>query len=313
MIIESGLAIDDDIVYVSITPEYGSRECDVYYYSIEDGVWFNWLKLGCNIIGITFEENESEGRIHLMDEEGFFSHASESEKLSNWSKIKDAGVYSADAKNYGYLNRLRVLQDNLYAVGNSGQIYRSMDNKTKWAHFDKGILQQPIDKDSRTKDIIDLKDISGINNDLYCCGDYSSLYHFSSNRWEKINISSCHGDLYEIVYESEDNIYICGSNGTLLQGNKASGFLNICPENISMDFISIADHKGSLYLASDNQIFRCDYSGKNFEQVDVLHRNDISFKNLISTGEILWSIGFKEVIYLDGNEWIAIPNPKDSE
>lgn len=315
MIIECGLPTYDDTVYISIADDYGSGECSVYYYSIENGEsWFHWLGIRVNLIGMCLEDAESDDILHFMDEEGFYSQASNSEKLSTWKKINDAGVYSESAKNYGYLHRLRILNGDLYAVGHSGQIYKKQKNELKWNHFDKGILQKPIAQKSPTEMLINLRDIAGIDGDLYCCGRYSNLFHFSKNKWERINISSFYGDLSEILYKSSNDVYICGYNGALLHGNKESGFLNICPEHINDNFISIAEYKGDIYLACDNnKLYQCEYNGGNFKEINILNRDDISFNSLVSTGEILWSIGFREVIYFNGDEWIAIPNPKDSE
>ena len=310
MLIEAGLATYDDSVYISTTADYGSGECNVYYYSIEGGSWFRWLKLAVNLVGIVLDEGDSEDIVHFLDEEGFFSQASDSSKLAPWQKIADAGVYSESAKNYGYLNTLRILDGDLYAVGRAGQIYRKRKTDTDWAHFDQGILQRNIDHKTPTENVIDLQDIAGNSEDLYCCGGYGKLFHFSKQKWRKIKIPSVRGDLSQILYKSADDVYVCGYHGTLLHGNQKTGFTSICPEHITAHFIGMADHGGQFYLCDDsNTLYRCDYTGENFEQINVLDRDDISFNKLISTGDILWSIGFREVHYLDGETWNALPSP----
>ncbi len=250
MLIEAGLAFFDRMVYISTTSDYGSGECDVYYCSIDDGTWFNWLGLNVNLIGICLDEaNEI---IHLMGEEGFFSQASESSDLTEWQKIADAGVYSESAKNYGYLHALRILDGDLYAVGHCGQIYRKRQTDTEWHHFDQGILQRNTKHTTPTETLINLKDIAGSNEDLYCCGRYGNLFHFSKQKWRNIKMPSVRGDLSQIIYLSANDVYVCGYLGTLLHGSQKSGFTNICPEHITAHFIGMADHGGKFYLCDDS-------------------------------------------------------------
>lgn len=307
MFIETGSAFSDDLIYISIVRNENKDERHQFYYSIEDGAWVNWIDLDQRIVTILYSENYK--TFYMLSEEGYFVDAGSSDTIT-WEKILNAGVHNSSAKNYGYLNKLKEINGIFYAIGNSGQIYRKSNITSEWVHFDKGILQTPITKNTSIKEMIDLNDISGIGNDLYCCGDFSKIYHFNKDTWEAIHISTLTGHLQEIYYKSNDQIYICGYNGTLLLGNSIDGFLNVCPSNINSNFYSVVNYRNKLYLSSEDGLYSCNFDGSEFNLIHISDDNKkISFNKLSVSDDYLWSIGYRNIFYFNGEKWIELATP----
>ena len=60
----------------------------------------------------------------------------------NEEKIPGAGVYSQDAKGWGYLADVQQIGEHLYACGYKGQVYKRF-GPNDWRHVDSGLLQDP--------------------------------------------------------------------------------------------------------------------------------------------------------------------------
>jgi hypothetical protein len=70
-------------------------------------------------------------------------------------------------------------------------------------------------------------DIGGTGlDDVYVCGLAGALWHWNGHQWRKIEVPT-DDHLHCMHVLSNQDVLVCGHNGTLLKGNKESGFRSL--------------------------------------------------------------------------------------
>ncbi|MFZ6748487.1 hypothetical protein [Undibacterium sp. Ren11W] len=224
-------------------------------------------------------------------------------------KIPGAGVFSEDAKGWGYMRTLRQIGDHLYAVGGAGQVYKRL-GADHWEHMDDGVLQAPD-----VEDRLLLADINGATeDDIYICGGIPGayglegrLYHWNGKQWSGLALPTTER-LTAIYVDDNKNIWICGANGTLLLGNWIDGFKDLSSIDDNQLFYSLTKFNDTMYLASNLGLFF--YDGKSIQKVQTGLHSELQDANVIDAADgVLWSIGFKDIARFDGIKWERIHHP----
>ncbi|WP_156467544.1 hypothetical protein [Methylobacterium sp. Leaf102] len=114
-----------------------------------------------------------------------------------------------------------------------------------------------------------------------------------------------------MLIENDDDVLVCGRDGTLLRGSAAIGFHAVPCETDAM-FSKMVKFSGKIYLSSyatprgvfvyDGTSVRRVYSGLQPELEDV-HTVDAG-------DDALWAIGSRDMARFDGKTWerIQVPN-----
>ncbi|WP_321952930.1 hypothetical protein [Paraburkholderia bannensis] len=228
-------------------------------------------------------------------------------------KIAGAGVFVSDAMGWGYVSSIRQIGNFLFVCGGGGQVYkRSGDNL--WEHMDAGLLQA-----SPVVDRLLLSDINGSGEqDIYVCGSSPGpaglegrLFHYDGATWRQIEIPGT-GYLTRILVESSECVWICGHNGALLNGNQRVGFKDVSTVEDSQLFYSMAHYWRKLYLGSNLGLYEYNIGEPNSKIRKVTTGLTPEVEDTVtvdSVGEVLWSIGEKDIVRFDGNDWARIDHP----
>ena len=226
-------------------------------------------------------------------------------------KIPEAGVFSDDAKGWGYMSAFRQIDGLLYAVGGGGQIYKRAASG-QWGHMDTGILQSPS-----VKDRLLFTDINGPHSDdIYVCGDIPSayglagqLYHWNGLAWNLLPTPSSER-LTSIHVQKSGDVWVCGANGTLMRGDWKRGFIDVSTVDDNQLFYSLTELDDIIYLASNFGLFMFD--GKTISEVATGLNPELQDAHVIqSIDNVLWSIGFKDIARFDGSNWKRIDHPSN--
>lgn len=233
-----------------------------------------------------------------LSEEGdveFYSSAG-----SKTEKINGAGAGNAEGGR-GHMTRIRHIGYTLYACGYAGQVYKRQNEK--WERFDAGI-EDKIPASFNTNDNpLDLIDIHGLHEaDIYTVGSDGFIAHYDGNKWSVLS-SATDACLYGILVQSESEVWIAGSNGTVLRGSAKSGFKLINRRMLDCDFYSIARFNNDyyigasdgLYIITHEQIMRVDLSEQLIEVDSVEEKNGA-----------LWALSSGKLIKYDGITWKSI-------
>jgi len=232
-------------------------------------------------------------------------------------KIAGAGVFTEDARGWGYMSDLKQFGACLYACGDGGQVYKRIA-EGQWEHMDKGLLQEP-----GAEGITLLYGLGGaLEDDIYVVGsvcesgdDQGVIFHYDGTGWNKIITleTSC---LTRVYTESADRLWVCGQDGVLLMGNVRDGFQNVCEGGGGQHFLDLTLFKKAVYLVSTAGLYKYELDAPDQGIIPVatglkpalsgLHSID-SYKN------ILLVVGEKDVATFNGKKWQRIHHPCNSE
>lgn len=220
-----------------------------------------------------------------------------------YERIPGAGLQADDADGYGYMRRIRQIGGDLFACGLSGQVYRR-SRPNDWRHLDAGLLLPPSSSEVRM-----LEDVNGsAADDLYAVGNDGLVFHFDGATWQRVKIPTDEW-LHAIHVENTNKIWICGRNGTLLEGNAHDGFTDRSDVRDNDTFVSIAPFAGKLYLGRETGVSI--YDGTSIQQISTGLRPELRDGHLVDAVDgVLWSFGYSDIARFDGVAWKRYPTDK---
>lgn len=239
-------------------------------------------------------------------------------------QLPDAGVMRGDALGLGYVNRIRAIGNALYVCGQSRQVYRFVPGTPEvldgdWLDFAGPMRQAPIsdppegdgdefDRWLDENDAIDLVDIDGSSeNDIYAVGD--ECWHYHNGRWRQLQLPTDEF-INAIKVINANEVFMVGHNGTLLYGNARAGFTDLSSVDDNQNITSAEIFEGKLYLASNMGLFVYDPQVKKIEHCLSNLKPELQDAHILEAKDgILWSFGFKDLAYFDGNAWTRVDHP----
>ena len=118
--------------------------------------------------------------------------------------------------------------------------------------------------------------------------------------------------IVNMYVESEQRIWMCGSNGTLLLGNAQEGFQSLSSVDDNQLFTSVCKFQDKIYLGSNLGLFVYDpaKAEAGIERVHTDLKPELQDANIVdSYDKVLWSIGPKDIARFDGHKWERIHDP----
>ncbi|MGE5451956.1 MAG: hypothetical protein ACM3VZ_08985 [Acidobacteriota bacterium] len=229
-------------------------------------------------------------------------------------RIVGAGLAHADSQGWGYLNDIQQIGDHLYACGFSGQVYKR-EGDQHWVHMDAGLLQsRDLDKGQYFAQAIN----GPHERAIYLVGcEYSTGYparadFWDGQSWRRLDLPVTAKRLTNIFVESEDRIWFCGDNGTLLMGNARDGFVTMNPLGLTMLITSVTRFQDRYYLAANTGLYQFDPANPNrvFRKVRTQLQPELTDANVVeAVDDVLWSIGPKDIARFDGTRWERFHHP----
>jgi hypothetical protein len=245
-----------------------------------------------------------------------------------FEQISGAGLMS-ESRMLGPLRRIREIAHSLYACGAGNQVY--MRTANGWVGIDdqlvaasKAATTRIIDqiKDigagysedkllSLTASISDagvIDDIGGTGpDDVYACGLAGAMWHWNGHQWRELKTPSDE-HLHCMHVISEQSILVCGHNGTLLQGNKDTGFRSLIGSDSTDHFWSVREFNGKTYLGTTKGLHVFD--GTRLELVRLPGQLDLPVVHAVdSTDNALWVVAERFAARLVGDQWQRFDHP----
>jgi hypothetical protein len=200
-----------------------------------------------------------------------------------------------DANDFGALNRIRVIGDEVYCCGQFAQVYR-YENDT-WIRGDDGF---------RSFDGPDFEDIGGKGqNDLYGVGLFGTMHRYDGERWQKVDVPTDQ-HLLCIKHSTDEDLYIGGYNGLVMRGHLDRWRIIAEPvrEKRYWDLERFADRTYFAFGGGIDSV-KDDVA----EAVELKIPKKLSFHRLSAKGGQLWSFGLNDVLKFDGVKWELVRIP----
>lgn len=241
-------------------------------------------------------------------------------------QIPGAGVSGPSATGLGYVNRIRAIGTELFVCGQSRQVYRfDWDGRDlasgRWVDF-AGPMRQPsmpeppdgigdgdaLDQWLDDHDAIDLVDIVGFSaTDVYALGD--EAWHFDGRLWRRLSLPTDEPLAAATVLDTQ-RVVMVGHNGTVLLGNARDGFEDLSGVDDNQNFIGVEWFNDRLYLASNLGLYALDPSKRRIEPCPTNLQPDLQDTHVLEARDgVLWSFGFKDLAWFDGQRWTRVDHP----
>ncbi|WP_031432420.1 beta propeller repeat protein [Methylomarinum vadi] len=197
---------------------------------------------------------------------------------NNWQDIK------AQFKPIEYLFRSIVHKDVIYSACTGGSVFSFSDDAWENVCSDVG------------DDDLDLISIChGADDLLFVCGENGILASISvtDNAFKVIGIPT-NAYLYDIKKIDNDNLAVCGRNGTFFIGNELV-WRDFSRTDLNVSFSSVEIWRDELYLSASDRVLL--FHDGNYTEFNIPSLNLIGLKNG------LWSIALKKLHKFNGLEW----------
>jgi hypothetical protein len=328
----TGCAINRDMYYIAASPDAWTEMEDIsssytvmfIYQNQTEEKWFYHELPGWSVESTCFPEPNPDDvrKAYALSEEGEIECYSRNGSVKE--KITDAGI-SENGPNYGYVNRMRKIGNTFYVCGLGGQVYKRTAHG--WKHFDEGLLQpslyskpsSDITDDERATyiqrviDAVDsdttLLDINGSHNDIYVVGMKGFVAHHNGLEWRILKrVTAAHLNAIHII--SEQEVWIAGSNGTVLQGNAKDGFKVLSRKTLETDFYAITHFNGEIYISGEDGIYV--FRNGKPERQKISDRANLKGVSCIEAKDgVLWALSEKKLLRLVGEKWEIFEHPNN--
>ena len=212
----------------------------------------------------------------------------------------EEAIESTDSRptDRGPLRGVRRLGEAIYVVGMDRQVYRR-EGANAWSSCDQGIPRDP-----NPRSISGFEALDGFSErDLYAVGWNGEIWNRFDERWQQ-EASPVGQVLLDVCCGGDGFIYACARNGVLVRGKR--GHWEVLDLGVfSEDLWSLAWFNGRLYAASMETVFVLGDDGQ-LASVDMGNDRAKTCYDLITGPGVMWSIGAKDVMSFDGQQWARI-------
>lgn len=144
------------------------------------------------------------------------------------------------------------------------------------------------------------------DRELYAAGWHGEVWRFDGTVWH--DEGSPTNQLIGGSLASSDGLaYLCGRQGVLLAGRHGHWRLLNDPEDggVVEDFWSLAEFKGSIFVASDRAIYRIERDDLEEVEIDAAGYAGTHYQLSVADGH-LCSMGADDILMFDGQSWTKV-------
>lgn len=216
--------------------------------------------------------------------------------IAGQGEIYTEDIFSnTESEELSSFREVREIVDKAYAVGMDYSVYRR-DGRNQWIHINNGLSLE-------TSKVVGFESVHGFSeSDIYAVGWNGEIWHYNGILWSQVN-SPTNLILTKVLCAGDGYVYACGQAGILLRGKKNRWEI-IEQDETDEDFWDIEWFNGKLYISTiqflytlkDDLLVLEDFNGEIPE----------TCYHLSSADGVMWSIGAKDIVVFDGNEWTPL-------
>lgn len=197
----------------------------------------------------------------------------------------------------GPLRGVRTIGEHVYVVGMNRQVWRR-DDADQWSSIDQGA--RPA---AGSQAVVGFEAVDGFSErDIYAVGWDGEIWHYDGSTWQQ-KLSPTNIVLTRVLCAGNGVVYASGRKGLLLSGRDDSWEV-IDHASMIDDIWDLAWYQDKLYLSTMYGLFTLDQD--KLLAVDFGEDSPDSCYHLSTADGVLWSIGGKDIMAFDGNNWTRI-------
>jgi hypothetical protein len=211
----------------------------------------------------------------------FGSGESYNEKISG--SIKGSGITYP-------LRCVKEIESQVFVAGANRQVFKRI-NRGQWTQISPNQIPD--------SDIIAFEAIDGFSaSDVYFVGWKGAIYWLHDGEWNRVEPPT-NLILTDVCCAPDGMVYICGQSGLLLCGKENQW--QVINTEIKHDFWSMQWFNGRLYLSTFYDLYVL--LGRELKAVDLRDFKNVTLFNLTAKGDLLWSVGAKDILATNGKDW----------
>jgi hypothetical protein len=203
---------------------------------------------------------------------------------------------------FGPLLGTRAIGGRAFATGYRRQVYLR-SGPGRWEIIDGTI---PGEKRDDKNPVPAFESIDGFGpNDLYVVGNRGQIWHFDGAAWMAL-ASPTNVQLMSVLCASNGAVYACGQLGIVIRGR--DNLWEVIHDDPGAGYLwDIHEFQGRIFCVSHGILYELkdgDLAPLPLPDYPSLDGGiPVSFYKLATCRDCLWSIGAKDVITFDGQEW----------
>jgi hypothetical protein len=196
----------------------------------------------------------------------------------------------------GPLRGVRAIDNKVYVVGMDRQAYLRVAERS-WQRIEQGLYG------AQPGNTVGFESVDGYGpTEIYAVGWDGEIWQFDGVHWKQ-HASPTNLVLTDVCCGGDGSVYACGRRGLLLVG-RGSAWTVIDQDVIHEDIWSLAWCGDTLYLSSFEALYA--KRGDTIEVVEMEEHDPTTFYKVVAFGNLLWSVGAKDVMAYDGTSWSRI-------
>ena len=208
-----------------------------------------------------------------------------------------------------------IIDKNIYMFGRFRKLYKkTSENKWEDLSYEGNSPSLHADLEKHKKQGRHLRNlgvgfsaIDGFSdNDIYCCGDRSDLWHYNGESWKRLDPPT-NSDMTSILCAQDGYVYVGMGTGDVLKGRYEGRENWELIRGDCNEIHSLAWFQGNIYIGSELGLYTIEKNGKikkySFPKGSW---HQYSFRNVASCNEALLSYGHHQALLFDGKKWDQI-------
>ena len=266
------------------------------FYMVKDGKWVH-REFESDVVSVCYFSVGNDRGWWLLGKRGDVTSITASGHSTD--SIPTAGTGPGKL---GYVKKIRVIGDAMYAAGYRRQVYRRTEGQSQWTP-----ISGPIHADRKRVGFV-FNDIDGTSEqDIYAVGNRGEIFHFDGTSW--IQIESPTNVHLESVACFDKHAVVAGRNGVILLGD-VHGFNAVGPAMPDLNFWDACVFSGRVFVVASRGVFEMRLTGDH-DLIASPFPPHVGYK-LGANEEVLYSFGTHQVFCYDGSSVAELICPDNS-
>ncbi len=221
--------------------------------------------------------------------------------LGDWGKFVlfqgDTPEFETVPLQRGPLRKLAHIDGRYYASGGAMQVFRR-DSRDDWTDI------SPSDALREEFGLQNLEAMDGYSaSEIYAVGEFGVIWYYDGANWTPVQCQT-NACFYSVLCAEDGWVYAAGQSGAIARGRLGDFELLYINTDIP-DIWGLGHYRKTVYAAGFTALFLLDVENELTLIAEPLALAS-SYYDLSVANDVMWSIGMKDVMKFNEEEWMLI-------